>query len=122
MVTFLLSISFLMPLTPLCVKFFSLVFGGGGDHLGTNLLESKGGVWNLQKNNVQVKTAIFTWFLCILQKEKHRFLYILKSAAFEKLTHFLSILLHVFFGQDLFNIFCGCAINLKYVDNRLILK
>ena len=44
MVTFLLSISFLMPLTPLCVEFFSLVFGDGGVDLGTNLLESKGGV------------------------------------------------------------------------------
>ena len=65
---------------------------------------------------------MFTRFLCFLQKEKHRFLYILKSAVFEKQTHFLSILLHVFFGQDLFNIFCGCAINPKYLDNRLILK
>ena len=87
-----------MPLTPLCVKFFSLVFGDGGDHLGTNLLESKGGVWNLQKNNVQVKATIFTWFLCFLQKEKHRFLYILKSAAFEKKTLFVDIITCLFWS------------------------
>lgn len=35
-----------MPSIPLYMEFFSLVFGDGGDHLGTDLVESKDCVRN----------------------------------------------------------------------------